>query len=321
MNQLLALDFGGTFVKYSIIDKAGNIIQRAERPAPLESTNEFVNMIRSLYETSKKKVDGIAVSMPGIIDSDKGIMHAAGAYTPILAGKNLFELLQGLDTRIAIENDGKAAILAEAWKGTLKGIQNAAAIIIGSGLAGGIIINGKLYKGLHYSAAEFSCLPSEIGNYTPISSMAHKAGMSALLHSVARAKEMDPTQFEIAGTFSKEAANPNHPIYSGRDVFHWIDEGDPVTCRVYQHWLDALVHVIYILKLILDPDKIVIGGGVSREMRLLNDIKQAYEKTKGMTWASELLEVQLERCQYTADANMVGAVYNWMLHFEKEPRT
>jgi len=242
-------------------------------------------------------------------------LYTAGAYTPILGGKNIFELLEKYKVRISVENDGKAAILAEAWKGSLRGINNAAAIIIGSALGGGIIIDGKLCKGAHFSAAEFSCLPTEIGNYDSSSSLSYKAGTSALLRSVAYAKGMNFAQFEIAGIMSRDEADPNLPIYSGRDVFRWIEEGDSVVCEVYKKWLAALVHVIYSLKLILDPEKIVIGGGISRDPRLLNDIKIEYAKTEKMTTAFALLKLELDVCQYTADANMIGAVYNWILHY------
>lgn len=148
----------------------------------------------------------------------------------MLGGKNILRLLGDLETWISVENDGKASILAEAWKGALQGISSVAAIIIGSGLGGGIMMNGMLYKGVHFSLAEFGYRPSEIGNYSPASSIAHKAGMSALLKNVALAKGMSPEQFEIAGIRSRDKADPALPIYSGQDVFRWIDEGDPITC-------------------------------------------------------------------------------------------
>ena len=318
MKTLLALDFGGTFVKHSLVDQNGVLTERAEYAAPLESAEAFVNTVKMLYEKYQREVDGIALSMPGIIDSDKGILHTAGAYTPVLGGKNIFQLLGDFGTRISVENDGKASILAEAWKGALQGVSSAAAIIIGSGLGGGIMMNGMLYKGVHFSSAEFGCMPSEIGTYTPTSSIAHKAGMSALLKNVALAKGMHPQQFEIAGIRSRDKADPTLPIYSGQDVFRWIDEGDPITCQVYEKWLAALVYVIYSLKLVLDPEKIVIGGGVSRNNRLLDDLKREYEKTRNMIITPGLLELELVTCQLTADANMIGAVYNWLLHFDKQ---
>jgi predicted NBD/HSP70 family sugar kinase len=146
--------------------------------------------------------------------------------------------------------------------------------------------------------------------------MAHEGGMTALLKNVARGKGMSPAQFEIAGILSREDADLNLPIYSGRDVFEWIKEGDPVTCEIYREWIAALVHVIYSLKMIMDPEKIVIGGGVSRNPRLLKDIKAEYEKTKSRTAASDLLKVEIDVCRFSAAANLIGAVHNWLQHYE-----
>ena len=94
--------------------------------------------------------------------------------------------------------------------------------------------------------------------------------------------------------------------------FRWIEEGDEITCKVYQQWLAALVHVIYNLKMTVDPEKIVIGGGVSRNPRLISDLREEYEKTATLISLPYLRHVDIDRCHYTADANMIGAVYNWM---------
>ena len=316
MRQLLALDFGGTFVKCSLIDKEGVIRERTELPAPLKSTETFVQMIESLFEKYVDNVDGIAISIAGIVDSASKTLITAGAYTQILGGKSLCNLLGHLDTRISVENDAKAAALGENWKGKLRGVNNGVALIIGSGLGTGIIIDGKLYKGAHFSSGEVGVIPTEIGAYNPTTTMAQKAGMTAFLKNVALAKGLRLEQFEIAGIKDNARLNTNLPIYSGRDVFQWLEEGDETTWQVYRDWLAALVHIIFSLKLILDPEKIVIGGGVSRNPRLLNDLKQEYEKTRGMTKANDVLKVELDVCQHTADANMLGAVYHWIQCFE-----
>lgn len=316
MKQLLALDFGGTFVKHALIDNEGNLSERGEIPAPLSSVSDFVQVIKDLYEKNRDKADGIAVSMPGVIDSDTGYLFSAGAYTQTMGKQNLFDLLKNIDVPVAVENDGKAAVLAEAWKGSLQGVKDAAAVIIGSGLGGGIIMDGKLRKGAHFASGEISGLLVEPGKYEFTNFAATRAAMSALLSAVAVAKGMSPAQFEVSGFMTDEKPDPNLPIYSGKDVFGWIDEGDPVTVGVYQEWIKALVMVIYNLKMTLDPEKIVIGGGVSRNPRLIKDIQAEYDKSGPLMAAFGMPPVIIETCQFTADANLLGAVYNWILHHE-----
>ena len=314
--KFLAMDFGGTFVKYCIMDEDALISDRGEVPAPLGSSDNFVKVITDLYEPYKGQVDGIAISMPGVLDSSTGYLYSAGAYTQIMGGKNLFDLLNDkVDVQVSVENDGKAAVLAEKWKGSLEGVTDGAAIIIGSGLGGGIIMDGKLRKGGHFASGEISGLFVTPGRYDFGNLAATGASTSALLSMVAAAKGMTPKQFEVSEFMTMGAPDPDPslPIYSGRDVFSWIDEGDPVTCEVYQKWLANLVWVIINMKMMLDPEKIVLGGGVSRNPRLLPDVVAEFEKFSPVMDGFGMPKTAIETCKYSADANLVGAVYNWLL--------
>ena len=314
--KFLAMDFGGTFVKHCLMDEDAVISDRGEVPAPLGSSDNFVKVITDLYEKYKGQVDGIAISMPGVLDSSTGYLYSAGAYSQIMGGKNLFDLLKDkVDVQVSVENDGKAAVLAEKWKGSLEGVTDGAAIIIGSGLGGGIIMDGKLRKGAHFASGEISGLFVTAGRYDFGNLAATGASTSALLSMVAAAKGMTPRQFEVSEFMTMGAPDPDPslPIYSGRDVFNWIDEGDPVTCEVYQKWLANLVWVIINMKMMLDPEKIVLGGGVSRNPRLLPDVVAEYEKFSPVMNAFGMPKTAIETCKYSADANLVGAVYNWLL--------
>lgn len=314
--KFLAMDFGGTFVKHCLMDEDAVITERGEIPAPLDSSDSFVKAITDLYEKYKGQVDGIAISMPGVLDSSTGYLYSAGAYTQAMGGKNLFELLKDkVDVPVSVENDGKAAVLAEKWKGSLEGVTDGAAIIIGSGLGGGIIMDGKLRKGAHFASGEISGLFVYPGRYDFGNIAAGGASTSALLSMVAAAKNMTPKQFEVSPFMTQGAPEPDPslPIYGGRDVFRWIDEGDPVTCEVYQKWLANLVWVIINMKMMLDPEKVVLGGGVSRNPRLLPDVQAEYDKFAPIMDGFGMPKIVIETCRYNADANMVGAVYNWLL--------
>lgn len=316
--KYLALDFGGTFVKHCLMDDDAVIIERGEIPAPLDSSESFIKVIIDLYEKYKDQIKGIAISMPGVIDSESGQLHSAGAYTAAMGGKNLFNLLEGkVGVPVSVENDGKAAVLAEQWKGSLENVGNACAVIIGSGLGGGIIMDGRLRKGGHFASGEISGLLVEPGRYDMQNFAAFNAATTGLLIAVATAKRMSPAQFEISG-FGGDFGEPDPslPIYSGRDVFRWVEEGDEVTSAVYHRWLQCLVQVIYNLKMTIDPEKIVIGGGVSRNPMLLRDIKEEYAKAGPLMKAFNMPETEIDVCRFTADANLVGAVCNWKIHFD-----
>ena len=164
--KLLALDFGGTFVKYGLVDDDANVSEKGEVPAPLGSLDSFLKVITDLYDRFREQIDGIAISMPGVLDSDSGFAYSGGAYTAIVQNQNILALLkEKVPVPCAVENDGKSAVLAEAWKGALEGVSDGAACIIGSGLGGGIIMDGKLRKGAHFASGEISGLMMESGQY------------------------------------------------------------------------------------------------------------------------------------------------------------
>lgn len=311
--ELLALDFGGKFVKYCLIDENLEISERGEFPAPLESADDFVQVIRNLYY-EYDEVDGIAISMPGVIDADTGYLYSAGVYTPVIGKTNLFDKLGSIGVPVSVENDAKASVMAESYYGSLQGVRDAACIIIGRALGGGIVIDGRIRKGSHFASGEISAMLRTPGIYERSNLAARGASQSALLIRVAAAKGMSPAQFNVSSHIMKGEIDPNLPVYSLDDVFKWIDEGDQETCAAYAEWLKNLVQVIINLKMTIDPEKIVLGGKITNYPRLLQDVQAEYDKSLPVMNYFGFPETQLGICTYTADAHLVGAVANWMYH-------
>ena len=93
-----------------------------------------------------------------------GRLYAGGAYLHLLEGKSIFEVLKDrCPLPMTIENDGKAAALAEAWKGNLKDCRDGVAIVLGTGIGGGLIKDGKIHRGKHFGAGEFSAIVTDGG--------------------------------------------------------------------------------------------------------------------------------------------------------------
>ncbi len=121
MNKLV-IDVGGTFIKYAIMDMEANILSKGSVPTPLDSRDHFLNVLANLFEEASDQVDGIAISLPGNIDSSIGYVYTPGALW-YNANTNVAQDLRALifdrtgkDVPVAIENDGKSAALAELWK-------------------------------------------------------------------------------------------------------------------------------------------------------------------------------------------------------------
>ena len=152
----LSIDIGGTKIKSAVIDRSGNILTRGRMDTPKNLT-EFLTGIETIVEDVHGSIRGIAVSTPGKVNPETGTISFGGAL-PFLDGVSLKQLLAKYQVPLAVTNDGKAAALAEWWLGNLKGIQNGAAITLGTGLGGGVIVEGKLIQGAHFQAGELSFL-------------------------------------------------------------------------------------------------------------------------------------------------------------------
>jgi len=309
--KLLALDFGGTFVKRSLVDEKAQLSEKGKDPAPLESLDQFLQYISDTAKQYKNEIEGIAISLPGVINTETGYVYFAGRYTGIICQINLGKMIEertGL--KVTIENDAKAAILAEMWNGALQNTDNAVALIIGSGIGCGIIMDGKLRKGHNYAAGEISPFTYAPGLIGLEHSLVSKTSMTGFLTNVAEAKHMKPEDFETAG-------NAEGNKISGKDVFSWIESGDTVTIGVYEEWLKNLTWMINMLKSTIDPEKIVIGGGVSNNDTFMKDLKDAYEKYCNFVRIPGADECLLERCTYSADANLAGAAYVWLQKYKQ----
>lgn len=116
----LAIDVGGTFTKYAIITDECRILEKGKRTTIREPLEGFISSLVDIFQKYKQCIDGIALSMPGIIDSETGFMYTGGNLTCI-KNLNIVEILENrCNVPVTVENDAKCAALAEVWKGVLK---------------------------------------------------------------------------------------------------------------------------------------------------------------------------------------------------------
>ena len=309
----LAFDFGGTFVKGALI-KDDVILERWKDKAPLASVEQFSNYIMECYNRYSGKAEGIAISMPGIIDVKSGYALKAGSYKA-LAKTNIYDLLKDIPVKTAVENDGKAATLAELYAGNLKGVQTGAVITIGTGLGGGIVQEGKLQRGSHYAAGELTGFLLEPGNYSMAGSAALNCGMTAFLLKVAEARNMDPAEFEVSDNFVSGHKTVEKK-YGGREVLQWVEQNDETVKKVYHEWLEKLVMIILNLQIILDTEVILIGGGISQNQMFIDDLQAEYRKACEGLSIYRRFNSRVEACKFREDANLLGAVYNFKSLYE-----
>ena len=290
----LVFDVGGSAIKYAIMDNDAHIYERGKELTPKDSLDSFLNVLKSVYEKYQDEVDGIAMSVPGTIDSSKGQIFAPGALT-YNENVNLADKIHEFtDVPVTLENDGKSAALAELWKGHLQGCQAGAVIVVGSGLSGGIIQDGHLLKGQHLFAGEFSYVLFGEENEFLNNVWAMQGSTTALLMQTAKSKNIDFTDID------------------GIKVFEWIHQGDQQAILALQSVAKSLAKGIYNLQCILDPEKILIGGGISQQPLLLEKIQEELNHIYSQI-PFTIPHAQVETCRFYNDSNLIGALYNYLL--------
>lgn len=302
MKNYLVFDAGGTFTKYALMDENAVILEKDKVPTPsyLDSTKEdYYQVLDEIVNKNKSTISGIAVSMPGMLDSQRGYCMTAG-YLSYLCGTPVAdELSLRYGLPVTVENDGKCAALAEYWKGSLKDCTNGAVVVLGSGVAGGIILNGQLYRGKRFTAGEYSFICTQQEKFhTQEGFWGMQGGANGLYHFVAKHTGKDWTE------------------YDGLKVFALANEGDPEVLKGLKEYTDSLALQIYNLNILLDLDIIAVGGGISQQPLLLKYLKTSVDEIAG---SNPLLEISpyipkpnITNCTYYNDSNLIGALYHYM---------
>ena len=298
----LVFDMGGTFIKYGILDGDGNILEKSKIPTVNDRQKLLTSMQEIYFKYKDRNLNGIAMSVPGLVDVEKGIMHTSGAITS-LEGIHMAEELSALcdNIKVSVENDGKAAALAEAWIGAAKDVPNCCVLGFGTGIAGATIIDKKAIRGNHLIAGEASWYPISYDR----KANNIRSFMDYSTYGVVK-------QVEVA--LGKEKGT-----MSGEEVFQLYEEGNEAVTEIMKDWFYVIAVQCYNLSLIVDPDVICIGGGVSANPLFIQGIKDAVHEIflagrHGKQFS--FIEPKVVKCQFDNGSNLIGALYNFKQLYE-----
>ena len=257
IKKCLCIDVGGTAIKYGIIDSSLNLTDKGEVATPYDGVEAYLDTLELIFRRTEGQVQGIAMSVPGVIDSENGICISGGNLRFI----ENFNLAEEVEKRckvpVSIMNDAKSAAMAEARWGALSDCKDGIVIVLGTGIGGALIKDGKVHFGKNFAAGEFSFITLSDNMDSSDDTWAGRAGNPRLRTLVANAKGIEDPE-EI----------------TGYDVFRWAEEGDPLVLMSLEQFTRGIAHMIINLQVIYDPDRFVIGGGISRQPLLLQYIKK-----------------------------------------------
>lgn len=292
----LVFDVGGSSIKYALMQEDGSILSQGSVDTPKKSREDFLHALANIASKFSGQFDGIAISMPGNIDSETGQVYTAGALTYNENVNIVSELSRLLPYPISIENDGKCAALAEVWQGNLKDNNSGVIIVIGTGIGGGIVINRQILKGSNFFAGELSYVIGNVSEPSFKSCMAVKGSTTALVLGYCQRKGLDPRQVD------------------GKKVFDAIQAKDEDALAALDDMCTALAVLIFNLQVTLDCGKVCIGGGVSKQPILVETIKS---KVDGIYQhlPYPVPRPEIDVCKHFNDSNLLGALYHHLTLF------
>ena len=291
--QYLVLDIGGTFIKYAIMDENANFVEQGKVPANTMSEEATLKSLADVRDAvADYDYEGVAISMPGRIDTAKGWAYTGGAFTWLhdYPAAEKYGAIFGKPCTIA--NDGKCAAIAESWSGALADVDSGAVLVLGTGVGGDIVLNRKVWMGVSGGAGELSWLVCDF----PAIHEGH-AG-SAIWAGKIAAGAIVP-KFGLA----KGLANAD-----GVMLFDAYEAGDPDAKAIMDDYAVWASSGIITLQAVLDLPRYAVGGGISARPETTTLIRDAVDKLFEMHPYLPFSKPEIVTCKYGNEANLIGAL-------------
>ncbi len=287
--KVLTIDIGGTFIKYALMREDMSFLERGKIKTPQDGREALIEAIGKIYD-NLSGIDGIAISMPGIIDRKKGFCLMGGA----IRYNDGFFLKGSLEKRcpvkIVMENDAKCAAMAEATEGSLKDVDDGFVLIFGTMIGGAFIKNRTLHRGKHFSAGEVSYINTSTNGMPTFSNVwGNRSGASGLCRMYA--KKLDIPEKDVTGEM----------------VFEEVEKGNPTAIECLDSFTMEIAVQLFNIQTVLDPERFAIGGGISEQPAFISYIQKnlsiLYEKCPYCVPRAEVVT-----CTFHNDANLIGAL-------------
>ena len=303
------IDLGGTGIKVGIVDENGKILGESSRPTlvgrPFEEIahDMILCIMNSLNQCGKSEseLEAIGIGIPGIADPKTGVI----VFCPNLGWRDIplrEELQKYIKKPVYIDNDATVAGFAESISGVSHGCDSSVFLTLGTGLGGGIVINGKPWSGHHGIGSEIGHMtmamdgvPCTCGNngcverYCSATAIIRMAKQHCLAYP-------DSMILKLAGSIDD---------INARHVFDAAKAGDEIALRIVDRYTDYLAMLVNNISTFLDPEMVVLGGGVSHAGTFL--LEGVQKKLMRYRLYKTLPAPRLELAMLGNEAGIIGA--------------
>ena len=281
--NILAIDIGGTMIKYGLVSSDGEILSTDKIETEAEKGLEnILNKIDNIFKRYKENNPvGIAVSGTGQINGMIGKVIGGNPIIPNWIGTNLVKTLEEkYNLPAVLENDVNCVALGEKWIGAGKDLSNFICLTIGTGIGGGIILNNQLFRGENFVAGEFG-------------------------HTLIKKGEFE--QFASTTALIRLVKEKTGKILNGKEIFDLEKKEIVEYQEVISEWIENLTDGLSSIVYCFNPANIILGGGViGQGEALINRIKNSLFKKIGLQFKEKLNIIQ---AKLGNNAGMIGASY------------
>ena len=291
--SVFAVDLGGTHLRVALVDDTGKILQHLKQETPKgKSPAGILDALASAAEKwsgDKRSIVAASIMVPGAVDNDKAVVVQAPNLPSLINFELKAELQKRLGWPVFLENDANAAAVGEMWLGAARGCRDVVSVTLGTGVGGGVILNGKLWRGSHGSAGE-------IGHTTvdPFSGLKCKCGNTGCLELFASATAI----VRMARELGMEQSTAEQVYDAGRS-------GDELALSVFKRFGMYLGIGLANLINLIDPQIIVITGGAVNGWDLF--AAEMYRQVEERAFRATAQQIRIARAECGDNAGLLGA--------------
>ncbi|MEE6450402.1 MULTISPECIES: ROK family glucokinase [Bacillaceae] len=310
--MIVGVDLGGTSIKLALLTNNGEFIDKWEVPTDKSDSGKHIPKTITIaieeklkqMDKTKEDIAGIGIGAPGSVRLEDGLIFAAvnlgWVNFPL---KEILEKESGIP--VIVDNDANIAAVGEMWKGAGNGAKDVVMVTLGTGVGGGVIVNGDVAHGISGSAGEIGHITVQLEN-----GVLCNCGKTGCLETISSATGIarianEKLQNTTKETVLKEMSN-NSPI-TAKDVFDAYSNGDEVAEEIVNHVMRYLALVLAGVGNTLNPENIIIGGGVSNAGELLLKPLKKYFDEFAFTTVRD--STKLSIAKLGNDAGAIGAAY------------
>ena len=303
------IDLGGTTAKVGLFTTSGALLEKWEVPTDTSNAGEHIleNLADAIHakmaekEIPSEQVEGVGIGVPGpVLDSRVVPIICAnlGGWGERNVSAQLSGLLDGM--KVLVGNDANVAALGEIWMGTAKGCRSAVMVTLGTGVGGGVIVNGKVIDGAHGAGGE-------IGHITVNrhETVACGCGKHGCLEQYSSATGVVRCMKKLLDENPDADCVLRGRDFEAKDVFDAARNGDALAAREVDEMTDTLGMALATIAATTDPEMFLVGGGVSRAGDVLFDPLVEHYKTYAF---KSCRETPIKAASLGNDAGIYGAV-------------